>query len=178
MPEPITIRRAVAADLPVLCRLSEALVHQHVAYDPGRYQPPTDVAFAYAQLFSEHIGRPTSVVEVGDRNGELVGYVFGEVVPPSLVELAGRTGWVHDLYVSPAARGLGAGGLLLDAAVARLQLLGCPGGILLSVAAQNVAAAALFRGRGFRPTLQEMTLGPWLAANGELADAESVQNVT
>jgi ribosomal protein S18 acetylase RimI-like enzyme len=160
MAESITIRRAAAADLPILCRLSEALVQQHVAYDPGRYQPPTDLAFAYTHLFSQHIAQPTSVVEVADRNGELVGYVFGEVVQPSLVELTRRAGWIHDLYVSPAARGLGAGGLLLDAAIAGLRALGCPGGILLSVAAQNAAAAAFFRGRGFRPTLQEMTLGP------------------
>jgi ribosomal protein S18 acetylase RimI-like enzyme len=176
MPDSITIRRAAAADLPALCRLSEALVLQHVAYDPGRYQPPTDLSFAYAELFSEHISRPTSVVVVADRNGELVGYVFGEVVPPSLVELAGQAGWIHDLYVSPAARGLGAGGRLLDAAVAGLRSLGCPGGVLLGVAAQNIAAAALFKGRGFRPTLQEMGLGPWPAEDAEPGAAE-VQNV-
>ena len=177
MPESITIRRAAAADLPALSRLSEALVLQHVAYDSGRYQPPTDLAFAYGELFSPHIGRPTSVVMVADRNGDLVGYVFGEVVPPSLVELAGRAGWIHDLYVSPAARGLGAGGRLLDAAVTGLRSLGCPGGVLLGVAEQNVAAAALFRGRGFRPTLQEMVLGPWPAEHAERGTAELVQNV-
>jgi ribosomal protein S18 acetylase RimI-like enzyme len=167
MPASITIRQATAADLPALCRLSEALVLQHVAYDSGRYQRPTDLAFAYEELFSEHVGRPTSIVEVADQSGELVGYVFGEVTPPSLVELAGRAGWIHDLYVSPAARGLGVGGRLLDAAVAALRSLGCPGGVLLSVATQNVAAAAVFRGRGFRPTLQEMTLGPWSSEEAE-----------
>lgn len=130
-------------------------------YDPGRYQLPADVAAAYAGLFAEHVGRPESVVVVADGGGELVGYAFGTIEPPSLVKLAGRAGWIHDLYVSPAARGLGVGGRLLDAAVTGLRSLGCPGGVLLGVAVQNAAAAALFGRRGFRMTLQEMTLGPW-----------------
>ena len=146
--------------MPGLCRLAVELARQHVAYDPGRYQLPADVTASYAELFAAHIDRPESVVLVADSAGELVGYVFGAVEPPSLVAFAGRTGWVHDLYVSPAARGLGVGGRLLDAAVTKLRGVPCPGGVMLGVAAQNAAAARLFRSRGFRPTLQEMTLGP------------------
>jgi len=159
----MSIRTAVAGDLPALCRLAEELVRQHVAYDPGRYQPPVDVAAAYSELLGRHIDDAASVVAVGDRRGELVGYVFGVVEPPSLVALAGRVGWIHDLYVSADARRLGVGGRLLDMAVTGLRRIGCPGGVLLGVAAQNVAAAALFRSRGFRPTLHEMALGPWPA---------------
>jgi ribosomal protein S18 acetylase RimI-like enzyme len=158
--ETVTIRAATDADRPALCQLAVELVRQHVGYDPARYQPPADVAAAYAELLAHHLGRPESVVLVADAGGRVVGYVFGAVEAPSLVALAGRAGWVHDLYVAPTARGRGAGGRLLDAAVAALHRIGCPGGVLLGVAAQNVAAAALFRGRGFRPTLQEMALGP------------------
>ena len=86
---------------------------------------------------------------------------FGAVEAPSLVALTGHAGYIHDLYVAPSARRLGIGGRLLDAAVAGLRSVGCPGGVLLGVAPQNEAAAALFRGRGFRPALQEMALGPW-----------------
>lgn len=46
---------------------------------------------------------------------------------------------------------------LLDAAIRALGELGAAD-ILLGVAAQNEAAAALFRRRGFRRTLQEMAL--------------------
>jgi ribosomal protein S18 acetylase RimI-like enzyme len=155
------------ATCPPFCRLAEELVRRHVAYDPGRYQPPDDVAAAYAELFGRHVGDPASVVMVADRGGELVGYVFGVVEPPSLVALAGRAGWIHDLYVTAGVRRRGVGGRLLDAAVAGLRRIGCPGGVLLGVAAQNVAAAALFRGRGFRPTLQEMTLGPCPAGGAD-----------
>lgn len=160
MPENATIRRARAADVPALCQLASELVRQHVGYDAGRYQTPADLVGAYAELFAEHIGRAESVVVVAEHAGQIVGYAFGFVEPPSLVELAGRTGWIHDLYVAPSARALGAGGKLLDAAIAGLQALGVPGGVMLGVAPQNSAAAALFRKRGFRPALQEMILGP------------------
>ena len=156
----ITIRRAAAKDLPAMCKLADALVQEHVKFDAARYQPPDDVKAAYSALFAEHLQRPASFLAVAERSNDLVGYVFGVVEPPSLVQLTGHVGWIHDLYVSPIVRRCGAGGRLLDTAIAGLRSIGCPGGVLLGVAAQNVAAAALFRSRGFRPTLQEMTLGP------------------
>jgi len=171
LPETIIIRTAVPGDLPAVCRLAEQLVRQHVAYDPGRYQPPVDVAAAYAELLGRHVGGPSSVLAVADRGGELVGYVFGMIEASNLVALAGRVGWIHDLYVSANARRLGVGSRLLDMAVAELRRIGCPGGVLLGVAAQNTAAAALFRSRGFRPTLQEMALGPSPAAGPEAGAA-------
>lgn len=136
------------------------MVEQHVAFDRQRYQPPADLDGAYTELFHEHIGRAESVVVAAERGGEIIGYAFGEIAEPSLVAISGRCGWIHDLFVVPAARGLGIGRRLLDAAIDRLRTLDCPGGIMLGVAAQNTAAAALFRARGFRPGLQEMTLGP------------------
>jgi RimJ/RimL family protein N-acetyltransferase len=156
----ISIRAATEADIPALGRLAEALGRQHIAYDAGRYQLPADVPAAFAELFSSHLHRAESVLLVADRGGELVGYVFGLVDPANVVQLTGRAGWIHDLYVAPAARGTGLGSRLLDEALRRLRALGCPGGILLGVAPQNATAAALFRRYGFRPTLQEMTLGP------------------
>lgn len=169
--ETVTIRVAAAADLPGLCQLAGELVQQHIGYDAGRYQPPADLVDAYAELFAQHVGKPGSVLLVADAGGEPVGYVFGAVEPPSLVALTGRAGWIHDLYVSPSARGLGTGGRLLDAAVTMLRSLGCPGGVLLGVAPQNAAAMALFRRRGFRATLQEMALGPWPVEDAELGAA-------
>jgi ribosomal protein S18 acetylase RimI-like enzyme len=158
--EKIGIRRATLADLPALCRLAEALVGQHVGYDAGRYQPPEDLVSAYSKLFREQIDSPGAVVVVAELNGEVVGYVLGMIEPPSLVGLTARSGWIHDIYMAPRARGLGGGSRLLDAAIDGLVSIGCPGGVLLGVAPQNWAAAALFRKRGFRATLQEMSLGP------------------
>lgn len=156
----LSIRRATLADLPDLLPLAEGLVRQHIAFDSTRYQAPADVAAAYTELFSEHIVSATSIVAIARRDEAPVGYVLGGIEGPSLVALTGRTGWIHDLYVLPAARGLGLGGKLLDTAIDVLRALGCPGGVMLGVAAQNDSAAALFLRRGFRPSLREMTLGP------------------
>ena len=97
------------------------------------------------------------MVLVAEVSGVLVGYAFARVEPPSLVALTGPAGWIHDLYVVAEGRGRGTGARLLDAAIQALGDLGVAD-VLLGVAAQNEAAAALFRRRGFRPTLQEMAL--------------------
>src|SRR4051794_35520672 len=99
MAETVAIRAAEVADLPGLCRLAGELARQHVEYDVGRYQPPADVAAAYAELFAQHVGRAESVLLLAEVRGEPVGYVFGVVERPSLVALSGRAGWIHDLYV-------------------------------------------------------------------------------
>ncbi|HEY1064505.1 MAG TPA: GNAT family N-acetyltransferase [Pirellulales bacterium] len=161
MSQSLLIRPAVAADVAALGRLGAALARQHAEYDPGRYHLPADVEAAYRAQFVEHIGRAGSVVIVAESRSAVIGYAFGLIEQPCFVSLTGRAGWIHDLYVLPDARGLGAGGKLLDAAIAGLRAIGCPGGVLLAVAAQNAAGAALFQKRGFRPSLQEMTLGPW-----------------
>jgi ribosomal protein S18 acetylase RimI-like enzyme len=157
MAEEVLIRPAVTADVPDLCRLADLLARQHAAYDPARYRLPESVADAYADLLAEELGRVDAVVLVADRSGVLVGYAYARVEPASLVALTGRSGWIHDLYVVHEGRGRGTGGRLLDAAIRALGDLGVAD-VLLGVAAQNRPAADLFRRRGFRPTLQEMTL--------------------
>ena len=153
----VLIRPAVSSDIPGVCRLAELLALQHAAFDPGRYRWPGSVADGYAALLREELPRKDAVVLVVEDAGLLVGYAYARVEPPSLISLMGRAGWIHDLFVVADSRGRGTGGRLLDAAIQALADLGVAN-ILLGVATQNEAAAALFRRRGFRPTLQEMTL--------------------
>jgi ribosomal protein S18 acetylase RimI-like enzyme len=157
MVEAVVIRPAVASDIPDLCRLAELLALQHAAYDPARYRLPKSVADAFANLLSEQLGPEDAVVLAAEVSGVLVGYAFARVEPSSLVALTGRAGWIHDLYVVAEGRGRGTGRRLLDATIQALGDLGVAD-VLLGVAAQNATAAALFRRRGFRPTLQEMAL--------------------
>jgi ribosomal protein S18 acetylase RimI-like enzyme len=157
MADIVLIRRAVMSDVPALCQLAELLARQHAGYDPARYRLPASVADAYAELLSNELGRADAVVLVAELSGVLIGFVYGRVEPPSLVALTGRAGWIHDLYVAADGRGRGTGRRLLDAAIQALGDLGVAD-VLLGVAAQNATAAALFQRRGFRPTLQEMTL--------------------
>jgi ribosomal protein S18 acetylase RimI-like enzyme len=157
MAEDVLIRPAVTSDIPALCKLAELLALQHAAYDPARYRLPRSMADAYVAQWSEQLGREDAVVLVAEVSGVLLGYAFARVEPPSLVALTGPAGWIHDLYVVPESRGRGTGTRLLNAAIQALGELGVAD-ILLGVAAQNEAAAALYRRRGFRPTLQEMAL--------------------
>lgn len=152
---PISIRPAERRDLPALGRLGGALGRRHVEFDPRRYVLAEPAEAAYENFFAAELGLPGTAVLLAERDGTAVGYVFGRVEPASFVSLASVAGWIHDLYVDEPARGNGLGGRLLDAAIAALRELGCTT-VMLSVAAQNPAAAALFRRRGFRPALQEM----------------------
>src|SRR5215475_10484670 len=162
MVETLMIRPAVMSDVPALCQLAELLARQHADYDPARYRLPKSVADAYVELLTKELAQEDTVVLVAEMSGVLIGYVYGCVEPPSLVALTGRAGWIHDLYVAADGRGRGTGRHLLDAAIQALGDLGVAD-VLLGVAAQNATAAALFRRRGFRPTLQEMALsvGEW-----------------
>lgn len=152
---PISIRPAERRDLPALGRLGGALGRRHVEFDPRRYILTEPAETAYENFFAAELGLPGTAVLVAEREGAAVGYVFGRIEPACFVSLAPIAGWIHDLYVNEAARGCGLGGRLLDAAIAALRELGCTT-VMLSVAAQNPAAAAFFRKHGFRPGLQEM----------------------
>lgn len=62
----------------------------------------------------------------------------------------GSAGAVHSLYVSPEARGLGLGSLLLDAAYERLRADGAAS-VALWVFAANEPSIRFYRGRGWMP---------------------------
>ena len=94
---------------------------------------------------------------VAELQGVIVGYVYAAVEPLSWKDLRGECGFIHDLLVTDAARGQGAGEALLNAAIEWLQQRGMPR-VVLGTAAQNARAQRLFERRGFRPTMIEMTL--------------------
>lgn len=176
----VHVRRATSADLPALAALGAALARQHVGYDPGRFVFPAPLEPAHAAFFAEQLDDPDAVLLVaaaaagpvpasfGDvaapdaadpSSASVVGYAFVRCEPASFVDALPASGWVHDLYVAPRARGRGTGLLLLDASIAAVRARGIAR-VLLGVAPANTAARRLFAARGFRTTLQEMTLGP------------------
>jgi GNAT superfamily N-acetyltransferase len=97
------------------------------------------------------------VVLVAEQRDRIVGYVYAAVEPLSWKDLRDECGYIHDLLVTDAARGRGAGDALLDAAIEWLRERGMPR-VVLGTAAQNENARRLFARRGFRPTMIEMTL--------------------
>ena len=160
---PTRLRRARPADLPDLARFGAALLRQHAAYDARRFTlPPEPVEAVYVAFFAAELAAASVllVAEPADGPGAArpLGYEFALVEPASFVDALPASGWVHDLYVDPAARGRGAGPALLDAAVAALRDAGAPI-VLLTAAPANAAARRLFERRGFVTTMHEMRLG-------------------
>jgi mycothiol synthase len=66
-------------------------------------------------------------------------------------------GEVHNLALTPSARGRGLGGALLDAGLVHLAVAGCHE-VILWVDAENAPALELYRSRGFVPRWDDVAL--------------------
>jgi len=157
-PPPVTVRPAVASDLPALGRFGGDLVRFHHALDPRSFLLAPDVDRGYAQWFGRERSAPEAVLLVAaDADATLLGYVYGRLEPRDWNLLLDAHCVLHDILVADAARGRGVGRLLLDAFVAAARALGAPR-VVLHTAVANERAQHVFRELGFRPTMLEMTL--------------------
>lgn len=152
----VMIRPATKADEGALGRRGGALMRQHHDFDPQRFVRSENPEAGYGRFLVSQLGEPGSVVLVAERAGAVVGYAFAALEPMSWKDLRAACGYLHDVYVDPAARGAGAGERLVRAAIAWLEERGAPRVVLMS-AARNEAAQRLFERIGFRRTMVEMT---------------------
>lgn len=152
----VTVRPARASDADALGRMGGALVRQHHGFDPERFMLPDDVEAGYRWWLSKEMKAKEAVVLVAERDGEVIGYVYGRVEPRDWSSLRDRCGGFHDIWVDEAARGLGAGRLLAEALVKRFTELGVPR-VILMTATKNEGAQKFFARLGWRPTMVEMT---------------------
>ncbi len=154
----MTIRPATSADLPTLGRLGALLMRVHHDFDRARFLAPgNDSEAGYAWFLGTQMADRDCVVLVAEHDGSVIGYVYAGVEPLSWKELRHEAGFVHDLVVDPASRGLGAGTALLRSAIDWLRARGMPR-VVLWTAEQNAAAQHLFARAAFRRTMAEMTL--------------------
>ena len=154
---PPTIRRAAAPDTARLGALGAALMRAHYAFDPQRFLAAgVHAESGYASFLRSQLEHDDAVVFVAEDGGRIVGYVFAGLEPLSWKELRGPAGFIHDVLVDDAARGSGAGTLLIDTAIAWLRERGAPR-VMLWTAEPNEAAQRLFARLGFRRTMVEMT---------------------
>jgi ribosomal protein S18 acetylase RimI-like enzyme len=151
------IRPAIAGDEEVLGRLGALLVVEHYDFDSNRFLAPTpDMPQAYGRFLTSQIGRQEKLVLVAERDGAVVGYVFGGMEGSDYMALRGPAAVLYDLVVEPAHRRQGVGVALLDAAFADFTKRGAPR-VLLFTAYKNHGAQSLFERVGFRRTMIEMT---------------------
>jgi ribosomal protein S18 acetylase RimI-like enzyme len=158
----LRVRPAVREDLPQIARFAAQLVRFHHALDPQRFMSFEPIEPGYERWLGSELGNPGVVIVVaeqleGDAAPSIVGYAYGRLEPRDWNSLLDACGALHDIFVADGARHLGAGGLLLEAVIARLRALGAPR-VLLHTAVQNTDAQRLFERFGFRRTMIEMTL--------------------
>jgi len=111
------------------------------------YEMPPDLALARRYL-GERFGRDESVILVAeDANGALVG--FTQLYPTFCSVLADRTFVLYDLFVTPSARGTGAGRALMEAAEAYARAAGAAR-LMLQTARTNKIGQWLYESCGWK----------------------------
>jgi ribosomal protein S18 acetylase RimI-like enzyme len=111
------------------------------------YEMPADLPLARRYL-GERFGRGESVILVAeDARGTLVG--FTQLYPAFCSVAADRTFVLYDLFVTPAARGTGAGRALMKAAEAHARAAGAAR-LELQTAKTNVIGQTLYESCGWK----------------------------
>ncbi|MDI1432060.1 MULTISPECIES: GNAT family N-acetyltransferase [Polyangium] len=157
---PVLVRPAKPEDVSALGRMGAALVRFHHSLDSLRFFAMGDER-GYGAFLASELGRQGSVVLVAEARGEdgaaqVIGYTWGRLEKRDWTMLLDACGALHDIYVEPEARRLGAGRALCVGMIQRLSELGAPR-VVLATATKNEAAQKLFASLGFRATMIEMT---------------------
>ena len=153
------IRAALPGDAAALGRFGARLARLHHRMDARRFFATPGMEEGYATWLAREMRRRKAVVLAAVARGatreRIVGYAYGRLEGRDWNTLRDPAGVGIDLYVLPAARGLGVGRDLVDALVRELAARGAPR-VVLHVAARNGRALALFDRLGFRRTVVEL----------------------
>lgn len=149
-PEQLTIRRAVAADAPVVAELARRTFMDAFAADSDPHDLALHTARAYGvpQQSAEiaHPGITTLLAEAGGRAAAYTQIRRGQ--PPSCVPDAAAVE-IARFYVDQAWHGRGVAQRLMDAAVAQARQMGART-VWLMVYEHNQRAMAFYAKEGFR----------------------------
>jgi GNAT superfamily N-acetyltransferase len=151
----LTFRRAKPEDLYSLAEFGTALAAQHNEYDASRFLTPSRATFH--SFFAQELANPDSIILIVEEGGKPLGYAFLRWESPSIVDLTGRSLWLHDLYLHPSARGRGVGAALLQNALSLARQAGAAK-VLLKASPKNHHALIAFEKAGFRITMREMQI--------------------
>ncbi len=135
----------------VTTRLAESRDLETVAalFDAYRqfYEMPADLALARRYLDERFQRRESVILVAEDRGGDIVG--FTQLYPAFCSVLADRTFVLYDLFVTPAARGTGAGRALMEAAETYAREKGAAR-LMLQTAITNVVGQSLYGSCGWK----------------------------
>jgi ribosomal protein S18 acetylase RimI-like enzyme len=134
----VTTRPAESRDLEAVAALFDAYRQF--------YEKPADLALARRYL-TERFQRRESVILVAENaTGDIVG--FTQLYPAFCSVLADRTYVLYDLFVTPSARGTGAGRALMEAAEAHARKAGAAR-LQLETAKTNRIGQSLYESCGW-----------------------------
>jgi ribosomal protein S18 acetylase RimI-like enzyme len=111
------------------------------------YEMPADLALARRYLDDRFRRRESVILVAENEAGELVG--FTQLYPAFCSVLADRTFVLYDLFVTPAARGTGAGRALMEAAEAHAREAGAAR-LELQTAKTNTIGQSLYESCGWK----------------------------
>ncbi|MFN0134447.1 MAG: N-acetyltransferase family protein [Phycisphaerales bacterium] len=151
------IRSATADDVPAVLPLVRALCDLHASADPDRFAVRPDVLDRYSAWLPERARDPRSVFLVAEAPGVLglAGFVVCTIEPEVPIFWVPECGWIHDLYVVPAARRHGTARALVREVVSRYSSIGVKQ-LRLHTGTFNDIARKAFAAEGFRPCVVEM----------------------
>jgi GNAT superfamily N-acetyltransferase len=137
---PVRVRPARRSEAALLAEMANDL-NDHVGV-PGR-------PFTAKRVRADGFGpRAAFTPLVAELDGAVVGYAFFS--PGDNTDVAGRSVWLHDLFVAPAARRRGVGAALM-AAVAAATVRRRATSLERGVHASNAGARAFYRRLGSAP---------------------------
>ncbi len=133
------------ATRPAEARDLEAIVALFDAYRQF-YEKPADLGLARRYIIERFQRKESVLILAEDETGAIVG--FTQLYPAFCSVLAARTFVLYDLFVSPAARGTGAGRALMEAAEAHGRKAGAAR-LELSTANTNKIGQSLYESCGW-----------------------------
>lgn len=152
----VTVRRATRKDARKVAEMAIKLAFEHVSYDSRRFSELAPLEQAQ-QYYGSQTETSDAAVLVAQLEDEIVGFAYIQFEAKDYANLLETAAWLHDIYITEAARGKNVGKLLIERSIEAAKELGADK-LMLSVAAKNEFAKEFFERNGFRETMVEMML--------------------
>jgi ribosomal protein S18 acetylase RimI-like enzyme len=143
-----TVRPGRRDDAAEAARLWIQSAEEHTLYDHV-YSTVTDAEKIMSRFLADLSSNSYSCLLVAERDGEVIGFLSGELREGSLTFKPKTWAAVEDVYVAPGYRSLGVGHSLFEEFQKWAQVKGADG-VSLQVAAGNARARKFYEELGFR----------------------------
>jgi len=151
----VTIRPGTAEDISAVLPLVAKTIAFHEEMDEARFGAVPDAHGRYEGWMQRLIEGDGGAFLVAEHDGQVVGFILGQVQEEYKMYRTGRYGMIHDLWIEPDQRRRGIARELVLAALDRFRQAGIEQ-VRLDTSARNTAAQKLFASCGFRPSVIEM----------------------